>query len=336
MDFPSFVAERARHRACTVVIALAAALLPSSAFAIAEASLPLASRFSQVLTVDAYASSDSVVDAWGVPEAIESPAVVTPERHRAFSDLKPARDIGRGLGVLASDTRAVFAAPLHMNRGDLMWTLGTVAVAGALYSQDQQVLDALDRNSENDVLHAAIEPGRALEKLGYIGSTAPYYAAGLTIGYVMRWDPVTEMTAEVLESHFIAGIVRNILEGAVGRSRPRSGKGPSEFTFRKGDSFPSGHASVVFEVATVAAHHTRSIPLRVLYYAIATSVSLQRVDSFSHWPSDIFVGAVIGTAVARAIVRRHDEAKRAPAPSRPAAPPASAPASSSTTRPLVD
>jgi membrane-associated phospholipid phosphatase len=87
----------------------------------------------------------------------------------------------------------------------------------------------------------------------------------------------------------------------------------------------------VFEVATVAAHHTRSVPLRILYYAVATSISLQRVDSRAHWPSDIFMGAVVGTAVARAIVRRHAEAKRAPATAPAAPPPASVPASTSTT-----
>jgi len=219
--------SRAASAAAAAVIVWAS--LPAGATA--AASLPLETRFSQVLTVDAYAAGDSLVDSWGTPEPIETPAEApAPERDRAFSDLKPARDIGRGLRVLASDTRAVFEAPFHMDRGDALWTLGTMVVAGALYSQDQQVLDAVDRNSENEVLHAAIQPGRALEKLGFIGSTAPYYAAGLTLGYVMRWDPVTEMTAEVLESHFIAGVVRNLLEGAVGRSRPRSGQGRATST----------------------------------------------------------------------------------------------------------
>lgn len=329
--FTSRVHRAARHG----WLGLVGVLLATGAAASSEPAPPLlASRFSEVLSVDAYASGDTLVrDSWGPPEELARP--VTPERHRAFSDLKPAKDIGRGLRVTLSDTRAVFEAPFHMNRGDAMWTLGTIAVAGALYSHDQQVLDAFERNSENDLYHAAVEPGRALEKLGFIGSTAPYWVAGLTIGYVLRLDPVTEISAEVLESHFIAGLVRNIVEGAVGRSRPRSGKGARDFHFRQGDSFPSGHASVVFEVATVAAHHTRSIPLRVLYYAAATSISLQRVDSFSHWPSDIFVGAVIGTAVARAIVRRHDEAKQART-TAPAAPPMSPPSSASTTRPSVE
>ena len=314
-----------------ILIGLLGALPWSSALASPFDPLPLASRFSQVLTVDAFAAGDTAVqDSWGDSQA-DTAVAAPPERHRAFSDLKPARDIGRGLRVLGSDTRAVFTAPFHMNGGDALWTGATLAVGAALYAYDQEVLDAFIRNQGNDVYHAALQPGRQWEKLGFIGSTAPYWAAGLTVGYVMRWDPVTEISAEVLESHFITGLVRNIFEGAVGRSRPRSGKGPRNFEFRKGDSFPSGHASVVFEVATVAAHHTRSVPLRILYYAVATSISLQRVDSRAHWPSDIFMGAVVGTAVARAIVRRHAEAKRAPATAPAAPPPASVPASTSTT-----
>ena len=288
---------------------------------------PLGSRFSPVMTVESFALAgdstgtgskldDSTASgAWGGGETV-APAPA-PERGRPFRDLKPGRDVLHGVRVLGADTRAVLTGPFHMDRGDALWTLGALVATGALYARDQEILDGFARSTENDAYKAAIEPGRALEKLGFIGSTAPYYAAGLTLGYLLRIDPLTEMTAEVLESHFIAGLVRNVLEESFGRSRPREGKGARAFRFRGSDSFPSGHASVVFEVATVAAHHTRSIPLRVLYYAIATSISLQRVDSFSHWPSDIFVGAVIGTTVARTLVRRHDEAKkRAPAAPR--------------------
>src|SRR5262245_11704735 len=99
---------------------VAFSMLPcSSSLAIGmDAPPPLASRFSQVLTVDAYAAGDTLVqDSWGSPQP-DTVAVVVPERHRAFSDLKPARDIGRGLRVMASDTRAIFAAPFHMNGGD--------------------------------------------------------------------------------------------------------------------------------------------------------------------------------------------------------------------------
>jgi hypothetical protein len=242
----------------------------------------------------------------------DSAAVVppAPERHRSFQDLKPGRDVLHGLRVTGEDAWAVARGPFHMDRSDALWTLGALAVTGAVYASDADVLDALHRSREDDTYDALLEPGRRLEKVGLIGTMAPYYAAGLAVGYALRIDPLTQMTSEVLESHLITGVLRQALERGVGRKRPREDSDPHTFAFNDGDSFPSGHASVVFELATVASYHTRSNWLRVLYYALATSVALERADSDAHWPSDVVAGAAIGTVVARSIVRRHDPARK--------------------------
>jgi membrane-associated phospholipid phosphatase len=68
----------------------------------------------------------------------------------------------------------------------------------------------------------------------------------------------------------------------------------------KGSSFPSGHAAGAFAVATVVAtrYHThRWVPWVV--YGFATAVSLSRVTSSAHFPSDVFLGAALGYAVTR-------------------------------------
>src|SRR6185369_580021 len=235
-------------------------------------------------------------------------AQAPPERHRSFRDLKPARDMLHGLQVTGRDAMAVLRGPFHMDRSDGVWTLAALAVTGASYAYDQEILAAFHRNREDATYDALLEPGRRLEKLGLIGTTAPCYAAGLGIGYILRNEPLTQISSELLESHLITGVLRQVMERAVGRTRPDDGKGPRNYEFNDGDSFPSGHASVVFEVATVASHHTRSNVLRALYYALATSLALERADSNSHWPSDIVAGAIIGTVVSRAIVRRHADA----------------------------
>ncbi|HET9328514.1 MAG TPA: phosphatase PAP2 family protein [Candidatus Eisenbacteria bacterium] len=238
-------------------------------------------------------------------------ASATPDRHRSFKDLKPAKDMWRGVKVAGGDAMAVVTGPFHMDGSDAMWTLAALGATGIVYAYDQEILDAFHRNDDAGAYDALVEPGHHLEELGLIGTTAPYWATGLAIGYLMRWDTVTQVTSEVLESHLITGVLRQIIEQSVGRTRPTDGKGPYNFEFREGDSFPSGHASVVFEVATVASYHTRSNWLRALYYSVATAVSLQRVDSNEHWPSDIIAGACIGTLVARTIVRRHAAARAA-------------------------
>jgi len=68
----------------------------------------------------------------------------------------------------------------------------------------------------------------------------------------------------------------------------------------KGSSFPSGHAAGAFSVATVIAtryHHHRWVPW--LAYGFATAVSLSRVTTSSHFPSDVFLGAALGYTITR-------------------------------------
>jgi len=73
----------------------------------------------------------------------------------------------------------------------------------------------------------------------------------------------------------------------------------------KGSSFPSGHAAGVFSVATVTAcryHNHRWVPW--VAYGFATAISFSRVTTSAHFPSDIFVGAVLGYTITRYEVLR--------------------------------
>jgi undecaprenyl-diphosphatase len=63
-----------------------------------------------------------------------------------------------------------------------------------------------------------------------------------------------------------------------------------------GNSFPSGHASNNFALATVAALFYRRRGW--LVYLPATLVAYSRVYVGSHWPSDVVVSALIGTGIA--------------------------------------
>lgn len=73
----------------------------------------------------------------------------------------------------------------------------------------------------------------------------------------------------------------------------------------KGSSFPSGHAAGAFAVATVVASRYpthRWVPWAV--YGFATAISLSRVTTSAHFPSDVFLGAALGYAVTRYEVLR--------------------------------
>ncbi|HTY08070.1 MAG TPA: phosphatase PAP2 family protein [Candidatus Edwardsbacteria bacterium] len=88
-----------------------------------------------------------------------------------------------------------------------------------------------------------------------------------------------------------AALVAAGLKYAVDRPRP---EGP---TTRSNSSFPSGHSTAAFALATVFAHEypTLSIPC----YALATGVALSRIYLGRHYPSDVLAGAAIGFVSAR-------------------------------------
>ena len=72
-----------------------------------------------------------------------------------------------------------------------------------------------------------------------------------------------------------------------------------------GSSFPSGHAAGAFCVATVVStryKNHRWVPW--VMYSFATVISLSRVTTMAHFPSDVFVGAAMGYSVSRFEVLR--------------------------------
>ncbi|MHB8500197.1 MAG: phosphatase PAP2 family protein [Candidatus Acidiferrales bacterium] len=67
-----------------------------------------------------------------------------------------------------------------------------------------------------------------------------------------------------------------------------------------GSSFPSGHAMMSFSVATVfARRYRRHRWVPYVAYGLASVISFSRVTTGAHFPSDVFLGAALGYAIAR-------------------------------------
>ncbi len=226
--------------------------------------------------------------------------------------VEPARKLGlgakvkRAAGNLASDGWAVAAAPFRVRGMGLAWVGAGIGATAVLYANDQEILDAVVRNRRDPVLGGIIDVGTTIEPVGFMGRTNPYYFAALGTGYLLNVGVLRTLSTEIIESHFLAGGVRNVLKVVVGRQHPTAGKGPYAFEFAKGTSFPSGHTSVAFELATIASMNAHSLPISVAAYSAATAIAVQRVESLNHWPSDVFVAAVYGTLVSRMVVRLHE------------------------------
>ena len=153
-----------------------------------------------------------------------------------------------------------------------------------------------------------------------LGNAAPV-AAILGITYLSARrahdDRLAEASSLATESLADAGIWIVVLKSATARVRPhQSGEGRFfQYGAPQNGSFPSGHAMAAFSVASVFAekyHDKKWVPW--LSYGMATLVSGARVALGRHYPSDVVVGAVLGTSIGRGVVARSSEreARRVP------------------------
>jgi membrane-associated phospholipid phosphatase len=216
------------------------------------------------------------------------------------------RDIGRALETYFSDFFHVVSAPARLNRRSALWVGGLAAATGLIYAYDQQLYDALHRNMDSDWYEPIRETGTSVEPFGFMGNTAKWMFTGLVVGYGFRLKPLETIMAQLLESHFISGGIRQIFVYAVGRRRPNRGLGPRSFEVGDGSSFFSGHSSNIVQIATVLSHHVDRVPFTIGAYGLAGTVLLQRISDDKHWPSDVFVGAVVGLVVSKTVLRLHD------------------------------
>jgi undecaprenyl-diphosphatase len=84
-----------------------------------------------------------------------------------------------------------------------------------------------------------------------------------------------------------ASAVTSVIKCAVNRDRP-----DGEAHSRCGSSFPSGHATGSFAIASVVG--ARHSSLRIPIYLLASTIAVSRVYLGRHYPSDVLAGAAIG------------------------------------------
>lgn len=65
------------------------------------------------------------------------------------------------------------------------------------------------------------------------------------------------------------------------------------------DSFPSGHATVFFALATTLYQYHKVVG--ICFFVFAILIALSRVVSGIHFPGDIVVGAIIGIIIGRSV-----------------------------------
>jgi membrane-associated phospholipid phosphatase len=127
---------------------------------------------------------------------------------------------------------------------------------------------------------------------------------------IVAHDDLSRVTAEdSLGASILSGTLTYVLKEAVGRSRPSAHQGAYHFTpFSGSASFPSGHATQAFAIASViAARYGDKVWIDTLAYGTASLVATARIYHNAHFASDVLAGALIGHAIGRLVVRHRDQ-----------------------------
>lgn len=210
--------------------------------------------------------------------------------------------------ILIDDARHVLSAPARWQEQE--WQdmgLAALGISGVAAILDRPVRDEMRRHAPNDSrLMLEVERFGKEYSLALLGG---FYLAG-ALG--INDDKAAAVAEDGLSALIIAsGIITPAFKYVAGRSRPRDNDGIANFHwFSRGypssnSSFPSGHATHAFAMASVIANHYDETWVTYSSYTVAGLVGVARSYHDAHFASDILAGALIGTLVGKSIVARN-------------------------------
>jgi membrane-associated phospholipid phosphatase len=143
----------------------------------------------------------------------------------------------------------------------------------------------------------ALEPwGDGLYSLPALGGFYIY-------GSIKNDDISKDAAIKGLGTFIVCGLATGILKYSFHRQRPFESNPPNSRiwdgpSFKKQHlSFPSGHTSSIFSLATIISAQYKYKPsITAICFSIATLTAISRIYDNKHWLTDVLAGAIIGTA----------------------------------------
>ncbi|HEY3350557.1 MAG TPA: phosphatase PAP2 family protein [Thermoanaerobaculia bacterium] len=199
--------------------------------------------------------------------------------------------------IVLLDTGHVLTSPIRWRGREWAAFSASVGALAVLSLADESISDAAREHGPTlgfagDTLEG-LGDGRSFLLLG------GFYLAG-AIGHDSKAKNVffDGLSASLIAS----GIITPVLSSLVGRERPTAEQGAYSFHPFEGRSFPSGHATQAFAVASVIATSYDQAWVKVAAYGAASVGAYARVRRGKHFLTDVVAGAAIGTLVGRSVV----------------------------------
>jgi membrane-associated phospholipid phosphatase len=202
---------------------------------------------------------------------------------------------------LPGDQKAIWTSPLHLRKRDFSFVVPLLATTGGLIGSDHHSMSraqskATDIKRSNTVSNFGLG--------GVIAVPAFMYAWGSYKGNP-RFRETGLLSGEALLDSLAFS---EALKPVFARQRPTLTDGRGLF-FQDptSASFPSGHATLSWAVASVIAHEYPGPLTKLLVYGAASAISISRVTGRKHFPADVVLASASGWLIGRHVFRAHHD-----------------------------
>lgn len=196
------------------------------------------------------------------------------------------------------DLRHILSSPRRLTPKGTAITGLTLLGTLFLITKDEEYLsdiaDSRDENSDD-----------IFERLRVLGRNVPSTAAGMyLLGYFLDSKSLKSSSLESLEAVAITALITAGSGYAIGHKGPDDSVNSNDFEpFNKYRSMPDMDSSLIFSVAGVFAYDKHFLEA-MLYYGIAAGTAYSRLYFQDAWPSDVFLGSILGTVIGRTVAAR--------------------------------
>ncbi len=198
------------------------------------------------------------------------------------------------------DQKEIWTSPFHVRNSEeaAAWLLVAGGTAGLIVSDRWT-----GRQLPNTVDQVTIS--RDVSQIGAAYTVLPV-TAGLYIGGAIFDNPKARETGILGGEAILDGlIVAEVFKATTRRERPLDGDGKGRF-FVGGSSFPSGHATESWALASVVAHEYNSnVFYPIAAYGLASLISFSRLSGERHFASDVLAGSALGWFIGRYVYKTH-------------------------------
>jgi membrane-associated phospholipid phosphatase len=198
-----------------------------------------------------------------------------------------------------SDQKDIWTSPARLRLSDADWLVPSGGFAAALFATDRDYSTHLSNNP------STISHYKTLSTAG-VGALVGVGAGLWLLSYPSHNEHWRETGFLAGEAAIDSLVAVEALKYSLRRERPYQGDGSGPF-FQGGTSFPSEHAAAAWSIAGVIAHEYPGFFPKIAVYGLASLVSYSRVKGRQHFPSDVFIGSMMGQLIAQDVYSRHHD-----------------------------